>query len=265
MPLTVTLAHARFDAARRGMLPGVLDSWEGGVAAVVHDDERRGAWATVREAWEQALALADGRGHILIAQDDYTMATGGHKLMVGLCDRYPDRVMCFRWPAKIDRWAGPWVEAEDACWIQVSYAWSGGCVAVPAELAREFLGWCEEYQRVLRSIRRHKPEFLDHVLRHRDDFRLDLWLISRRELLWRCRWSLLHHLGDISVVQGGRRAESPEMHLVDTVDDLPAVDDPRWVGWDAPSCQAIHPDYQSSVEQLFGDRAGEVGLAHARW
>lgn len=263
--LTVTLAHARFDDARRAMLPGVLDTWDG-IPDVICDDHRAGAWATVREGWERALATCDHRGHVMVAQDDFRLAAGGHKLIAGLCDRFPDRVMSFRWPAHIDPWAGPWVERDDACWLQTSYAWTGGAVVLPADVAADFLAWAVDYERVLRA-RRHRPEFLDHVLRHRDDFRLDLFLIARGHTVWRCRWSLLQHLGDEhSVVQGGPRTfPSREMHLVDTVDDLPAVDDPRWVGDDAPSAMGIHVEYRSSVERLFGDRAHELGLGHARW
>lgn len=268
--LTCVLAHARFSRDRRELLlgtpgrPGVLASWDGRVDMVVCDSARS-AWHTVRAAWEEALELSGGQGHLMVAQDDFALARGGAALIEGLCERFPDRVFSFRWCDEVEPWAAPWVAETDQCYLQVAHAWSGGCLAVPAPLIEDFLAWSVAYERVLREVEWHKRDYVEDVLRHKDDLRLDLFLISRGVTVWRTRWSLLRHLGDISEVRMGVRPPSVEVNVVDDVDGLPPLSDPRWVGEDAPACLAIPEGYRNAVETLFGRHAGRLGLDHARF
>lgn len=264
------MAHAKFSRDRREILlgtpkrPGVLASWDGRVDMVVCDDQRS-AWHTVRAAWEEALEISGGEGHLMALQDDFQLAAGGAALIEGLCERFPDRVFSFRWCDEVEAWAEPWVAEADECYLQVAHAWSGGCLAVPAALIEEFLAWSVDYERVLRSVEWHKRDYVEDVLRHKDDLRLDLFLISQQVTVWRTRWSLLRHLGDVSEVRMGVRPPSVEVNVVDDVSGLPPLDDPRWAGEDAPACLAIPQPYRNAVETLFGYHAGKLGLDHARF
>lgn len=247
------------------MLPDVLASWEGRVDIVVCDDRRQGAWATVRAAWEEALDLSGGQGHLIAVQDDFLMAKGGAALVEGLCEAHPERTFSFRWCDEVESWAVPWVNSTGECFIQVSHSWSGGCVALPAALVSEFLAWTVAFERVLRKVPFHKQDYVDDLLFHRDDLRLDLFLISKGITVWRTRWSLLEHIGDVSEVRMGVRPPSVEVNLVRDVAELPPLDDPRWGGENAPACLAVPHAYRNAVECLFGDWSVELGLGAARF
>lgn len=259
------MAHCRASRDRREMLPRVLASWDGRVDMVICDDKFAGAWSTVRAAWEEALELSGGKGHLMVAQDDMRLAKGGADMIEGICAARPDDVLSFRWSDESEAWMESWVEAEDQCFVQVADIWSGGCAAVPAPLVKRFLAWSVQWEKVLREVPYHKPEYVDDMLKHRDDTRLDCAFLAWDIPVWRCRWSLLEHLGDVSEVRMGVRPPSVEVNLVRDVAELPPLTDPRWTATEVPTCLTVPDGYRNLVEVLFGDHADRLGLGHCRF
>lgn len=250
MTLTVVMAHAAFSPQRQELMPSVAATWGDHLHHIIADDVKQGAWATVRSCWQKALEISDGKGHVLAAQDDFTVAAGGAELMTQLCAKFPDRVISFRWPRASCSWLWHLAVDRDTVWAKANHAWTGGAVALPAYRAEEFLTWAERFDEL---GGRNYP--------HADDARLDMWSLSTGIPVWRTRWTLLHHVGgSFSVVRNGATNDSPEMGLVADVAEVPSLDDPRWDDTDVPEYDEWPEGFKLNASTMLKGRGAQLGL-----
>jgi hypothetical protein len=248
--LTVVMAHAQFAEQRREMLPRVTASWEDRLDHIVEDRLKAGAWPTVRACWQTGLELGGHQGHVLAAQDDFVLAEGAAELMADLCEQFPDRVMSFRWPQASCSWLWHHVEKRDVCWARTNHAWTGGAVALPAALVTEFLEWAQRFD-----------DAGGHRYEHMDDARLDMWTLATGTTVWRTRWSLMKHIGDsYSVVRRNARTISPEMGLVDNVDEVVPLSDSRWAVTEVPEYTDWPEAFRLNASTMLKGRQRELGL-----
>lgn len=243
------MAHASFSHHRRDLLPTITKSWEGRLAHIIEDDIRQGAWPTVRSCWHKALELADGQGHVLAAQDDFELVPGAAGLMDGLSDKFPDRILSFRWPQASCSWLWHQAVDEGSFWGKVNHSWTGGAVALPVALCEEFLDWAERFD-----------EYGGYRYSHMDDARLDMWTIGTKKMVWRTRWTLMTHRGDdYSVVRSGAPNASPEMGRVSSVTEVPGLDDARWGAVDAPRYTEIPEGFRINASTMLRGNVAELG------
>lgn len=243
------MAHASFSEHRRNLLPSIKETWGDHLDHIIADDVKQGAWPTVRSCWEKALELADGKGHVLAAQDDFALAKGAPELMVALCDKFPDRVISFRWAQASCSWLWHMAVDRDTCWATVNHAWTGGAVCLPVKTAEWFLEWADEFD-ALGGV--------NHI--HCDDTRLDLFFLAQKIKVWRTRWTLMHHVGDEYSVIRKMANVSPEMGRVASVAEVPGIDDPRWNDTDVPNYDEYPEAFKLSASTLLRGRQKQMGL-----
>lgn len=250
MSLTVVMAHASFSRHRQGLLPTITKSWGDALHHIIADDVQQGAWPTVRSCWHKALELADGKGHVLAAQDDFEVIPGATALMNALSDRFPDRILSFRWPRASCSWAWHQAVGMDVYWARINHAWTGGAVALPTARCEEFLTWAERFDEL--GGRNHQ---------HADDARLDMWTISTGIPVWRTRWTLMNHRGDdYSVVRNAGRMPSPEMGKVASCEEIPGLDDPKWDVTEVPEYTEWPEAFRLTASTMLRGRQRELGL-----
>jgi hypothetical protein len=244
------MAHASFSEHRRDLLPTITKTWGDHLHDVVVDEVGRGAWPTVRACWHRALELAGGQGHVLAAQDDFSLVPGAPELMGALSNRFPERILAFRWPKASCSWLWHLAVRDDTYWAKCNHAWTGGSVALPVALAEEFLVWADRFDAA-------GGDRYEHL----DDVRLDLWALASGNPMWRLRWTLIHHEGDdYSIVRGGRRPPSPEMGVVASAAELPSLDDPKWNETEVPEYTDYPEGLRLSACAMLKGKPAELGL-----
>lgn len=227
----------------------IVETWGDHLDHIIADDVQQGAWPTVRSCWQKALEIGGGKGHVLAAQDDFSLCHGAPELMTQLCDKFPDRIISFRWAQASCSWLWHQAVDEDSAWGKVSHCWTGGAVALPAADAEEFLSWSEEFDDLGGR---------NHI--HLDDARLDLWMLATKRLVWRTRWTLMHHTGDEYSVIRRRENRSPEMGLVSSTDEVPKIDDPRWDRTDVPTYAEYPEAFRLTASTMLRGRQKDMGL-----
>jgi hypothetical protein len=247
--ITSVMAHASFSSHRRELMPQILESWDGYLDHIIEDDIGQGAWPTVRSCWHKALELAEGKGHVLAAQDDFLLAKGAPELMDGLSDKFPDRIISFRWAQASCSWLWHQCVDQDLAWGKVNHAWTGGAVALPIPVAEEFLEWAERFDDLGGASQIHL-----------DDARLDLFFLGTGRMVWRPRWTLMHHLGDDYSVIRGMPNLSPEMGRVASTAEVPGLDDPRWDRTDVPEYNEWPEAFRLTASTMLRGRQAAMGL-----
>lgn len=248
--ITTVMAHASFSRHRVELLPTITKSWGDHLHGIHCDDIRQGAWPTVRTCWRKALELAEGQGHVLAAQDDFELIPGAPELMNALSDRFPDRILAFRWPKASCSWLWHMAVDQGKYWARCNHGWTGGAIALPAQRCEEFLEWAERFDDL--GGRNHN---------HADDARLDMWTLATKIPVWRTRWTLMNHRGDdYSVVRNAGRMPSPEMGVVASVDEIPSLDDEQWDDPEAPEYTEYPEGFRLTASTMLRGRQQALGL-----
>lgn len=144
---------------------------------VVTDPYREGVWPTTRRAWLRALELAEAEelSHVMVMQDDMLPVRGFGEGSTEALRANPNVVVNFFCSrptlAEQARELGVhWGIAQDGTW--------GGTMAMPVDMARDFLAWEE----------RMVPADYPH-----DDRRVTMYILTHYGTIWMTLPSLIEH------------------------------------------------------------------------